>query len=101
MRLLDPRFSPSTPDDKLLALNPCFRTRSTEELTSSRTVNVVIPTESLTIKSPRLLSELSNTRNLLPATNPWAVLVVIVVIPAVASYTRVLTDAEGPTLNTT
>ena len=68
--LLDPRFSPSTPEEKSLALNPCFKIRFAVEPTSFKTVKVVIAEESLTIKSPRLLSELSNTLNRLPETKP-------------------------------
>ena len=53
----------STFEEKLFALKPCFKTRFALALISFPTVNVVIPTESLTIKSPRLLSEESRILN--------------------------------------
>ena len=81
-------------------MKPCFKTRFASDEISLPTVKVVIPAESLTIKSPRLLSEESRILNWLPATSPCAVLVVIVVIPTSASNKRALTLADGPILNT-
>ena len=60
-------------------------------------VKVLIPTLSLTLKSPILLLLLSRIRKALPGTNPWAPEQVIVLIPAVASNTTEETDTEGAT----
>ena len=67
---LAPKFSAATSDDALFAANAYLRTLCALELTMLATTIVVTPTVSFTMKSPRLLSLLSRTLNLLPTTRP-------------------------------
>ena len=60
---------------------------------------MLTPTLSLTVKSPRLLLELSIIRNGLPITSPWAELQVNVDIPLTDSKSSEDIETAGPRLS--
>ena len=67
---LDPRFSPPSSEVRSFAANPCFRTLVAFESTFPLIVTVLIPIVWKTLKSPRLLFEVSRILSLFPATKP-------------------------------